>query len=148
MFGGMGIQITRFVPGVLANKSYPLMSHEGRLRFVKNFARTFDALWQLHLPERFMIGELRAIQQDGSFKFSVLPDRHHSLGGPFNSVADYLRAHIRRSVRNLPEATGYRRVQVTVSPACQGLCGVRNAPHPNCGGGNSRRLFAFRHGIA
>ena len=106
IFSGMGIQITRFVPGVMAHKAYPLMSHEERLHFVKNFARAFDVLWQVHLPERFMIGELRAIQQCGSIKLSVLPDRHHSLGGPFKSVADYLRAHIRGALQSFQKQQG------------------------------------------
>jgi hypothetical protein len=106
MFSGMGIQITRFVPGVMAHKAYPLMSHKERLRFVKNFARAFDALWQVHLPERFMIGELRAIPQCGSIKLTVLPDRHHSLGGPFKSVADYLRAHIRGALQSFQKQQG------------------------------------------
>src|SRR6202022_1931185 len=34
-------------------------------------------------------------------KLSVGPDRYHSLGGPFNSVADYLRAHIHGALRAL-----------------------------------------------
>ena len=105
-FSGMGIQITRFVPGVMAHKSYPLMSQEERFRFVRNLARAFDALWQLHLPERFMIGELRAIQQGGSIKLSVLPDRHHSLGGPFKSVSDYLRAHIHGAFQSFQKQQG------------------------------------------
>jgi hypothetical protein len=97
---GMGIQITRFVPGIMAIGTYPLMKHEQRMRFVKNLARAFDALWQMQLPEAFMIGELRAIQEGNSIKLTALPDRHHSLGGPFKSVAEYLRAHHYKSSKS------------------------------------------------
>ena len=95
---GMGIQITRFVPGVMASERYPSMSHEERLLFVRRLALAFDALWQLPLPTDPLIGELKATRDNHTIRLYVGPDRHFSLGGPFSSVADYLRAKIRGSL--------------------------------------------------
>lgn len=36
----------------------------------------------------------------------IRPDRHHGLGGPFTSVHEYLRAHIRASFIALNEQQG------------------------------------------
>jgi hypothetical protein len=95
---GLGIQITRFIPGVMASECYPSMSHEDRLLFVRKFAAAFDALWRLPLPEKRLIGELRATRDNCTKRLEVGPDRHYSLGGPFSSVSDYLRAKIRGSL--------------------------------------------------
>ena len=95
---GMGIQITRFIPGVMASERYSCMSHEERLVLVRRLALAFDALWRLPLPAKSMIGELKATRDNHGIRLHVGPDRHFSLGGPFGSVADFLRAKIRSSL--------------------------------------------------
>ena len=90
----MGIQITEFIPGVLASTVYPSMPHEAKLHFVRKLALSFDALWRLSVPEKRLIGELKATRENDEIQLSFGPDRHYSLGGPFESVADYLRAKI------------------------------------------------------
>ncbi|KAL8847312.1 MAG: hypothetical protein Q9221_007657 [Calogaya cf. arnoldii] len=89
---GMGRQITRFIPGNMANSVYPRMSHEQRLMLVRNIALAYQACWQIPLPEPHPIGELIGDEAGG---LRIEPDRHHGLGGPFSSVREYLRAHIR-----------------------------------------------------
>jgi hypothetical protein len=93
---GMGVQITRYIRGVIGNFAYPSMTHDERLVVLRRLALAFDALWRIPLPTR-LIGELRA-QNNGGIKLSIGPDRHYSLGGPFHSVADYLRASVRASL--------------------------------------------------
>jgi Phosphotransferase enzyme family len=95
---GMGIQITKFVPGAMASKVYPSMSHQNKLLLVRKVALAFDALWRIPLPGR-LIGELKATRENDSVALYVGPDRHFSLGGPFSSVADYLRAMIHVHLR-------------------------------------------------
>ena len=95
---GMGIQITRFVPGVMANSVYPTMTHEDRLLLVRKLALAFDALWRIPIPSERLIGELNATREGDTIRLHVSADRHFSLGGPFCSVADYLRAKIRGSL--------------------------------------------------
>jgi len=95
---GMGRQIARFISGPMANTIYPHMSHEERVVFVQRMALAFQACWSISLPKERLIGELRAVQTGDSITATVTPDRHHSLGGPFSSVRDYLRAYIRSSL--------------------------------------------------
>lgn len=98
---GMGIQITRYIPGIMANSIYPHMTYEQRLQLIRNLGKAYNTLWKMSLPTERMIGELVATNHDGTITLSVGPDRHHSLGGPFSSVADYLRAHVRGGLRAL-----------------------------------------------
>ena len=94
---GMGIQITRFVSGIMGDRIYPSLSHENKLIFIKRLARAFGSLWNIPLPPERLIGELKARtnEDDDRVELSVGPDRRYSLGGPFGTVADYLRAYIR-----------------------------------------------------
>ena len=94
----MGIQTTRFIPGVLASEVYPSMPHEDKLLLVRKIALAFDVLWRLPLPDKRLIGELKATHENDAIRLYVGPDRHYSLGGPFESVADYLRAKVRGSL--------------------------------------------------
>ncbi|KAF2462524.1 uncharacterized protein BDR25DRAFT_198328, partial [Lindgomyces ingoldianus] len=57
---GMGRQITRLIPGVMASSVYPRLSHENKLIFVRNMALAFQACWTVQLPEHHLIGELTA----------------------------------------------------------------------------------------
>ncbi|KAF4996595.1 hypothetical protein FDECE_12364 [Fusarium decemcellulare] len=95
---GTGRQITKLIPGVMASSVYPRLSHEERLNFVQKMALAFQACWRIQLPEHHLIGELIADDIDGQIVLSIGPDRHYGLGGPFTSVRDYLRAHIRSSL--------------------------------------------------
>lgn len=107
---GFGRQVAQFVEGRLASSVYADMPHEGRLRFVQNMARAYQALWDIPMPgnpHRPLIGELRARKADhGSTVLYVGPDRHYSLGGPFDSTRDWLRARIRASLRELEKQEG------------------------------------------
>jgi hypothetical protein len=95
---GMGVQVTQDIPGVMGNIPYPSMTHDERLVVRRRLALAFDALWRIPLPGPMRrIGELRAQNNDG-IQLNVGPDRHYSLGGPFTSVADYLRASVRASL--------------------------------------------------
>ena len=104
---GMGLQITRFIPGIMGNDAYHKMSHEQKLVLIKRLAFAFDALWSLSLPTEHLIGELKATyDRDGHVVLSVGPDRYNGLGGPFSSVADYLRAYIRVRLQQLTKKDG------------------------------------------
>ncbi|KAI3324464.1 hypothetical protein HD806DRAFT_492678 [Xylariaceae sp. AK1471] len=103
---GMGRQITQLIPGVVASSTYPRLSHEERLIFVRKMALAFQACWQIQLPEQHLIGELIADEIDGRVVLRIEPDRHYGLGGPFTSVREYLRAHIRSSVIALEKQEG------------------------------------------
>ncbi|KAI1132836.1 hypothetical protein F5Y10DRAFT_291791 [Nemania abortiva] len=104
---GMGRQITRFIPGVVARSVYSGMPHEEKLVFVRKIALAFQACWRIQLPEQRLIGELIAdATADGRVVFKTGPDRHHGLGGPFSSVREYLRAYIRSSLAALEKQEG------------------------------------------
>lgn len=91
---GFGRQIARLIPGPIADSVYPHMSHQEKLVFVRNMALAFQAIWNIPLPKPRLIGELRATKSGDLIILNVGPDRHYSLGGPFTSVRDYLRAYI------------------------------------------------------
>ena len=91
---GMGRQIARLIPGPMASSVYPRMSREQKLVFVRNMALAFQASWHIQLPKERLIGELCTIRTDDCVVLTIGPDRHHSLGGPFASVHDYLHAYI------------------------------------------------------
>jgi hypothetical protein len=95
---GFGIQITRFVPGIMGNISYPSMVHKKKLVLVRKLALAFDALWKIPLPSPRLIGELQATRHGEQIQLKIGPERHHSLGGPFSSVSNFLRAHIRAAL--------------------------------------------------
>jgi hypothetical protein len=103
---GMGRQIARLMPGPMANSVYPRMSHEEKLIFVRNMALAFQACWRIPLPKERLIGELCAVQDGNCVVLTVGPDRHYSLGGPFDSVRDYLRAYIYSSLDALKRQQG------------------------------------------
>lgn len=103
---GIGRQITRLIPGVMASSVYPRLSHEERLTFVQRMALAFQGCWRIQLPEHHLIGELIADEIDGRIVLRIGPDRHYGLGGPFTSVRDYLRAHIRSSLVALEKQQG------------------------------------------
>ncbi|EFY93338.1 hypothetical protein J3459_016544 [Metarhizium acridum] len=103
---GMGRQITRLIPGVMASSVYPQLSHNEKLVFVQKMAVAFQACWQIQLPEDHLIGELTAATIDGRVVLKIEPDRHCSLGGPFASVREYLRAYIRFSLAALEKQQG------------------------------------------
>ena len=100
---GMGRQITRFIPGDMASAVYPRLSHEERLVLVQKMALAFQACWQIQLPQSHLIGELLGNKANG---LTIGPDRHHNLGGPFNTVRGYLRAYIRFSFSALAKHQG------------------------------------------
>ncbi|KAI9708790.1 MAG: hypothetical protein M1820_003745 [Bogoriella megaspora] len=103
---GMGRQITQLIPGVMASSIYPRLSHEEILVFVRKMALAFQACWRIQLPENHQIGELIATSVDDRIVLKVGPDRHHSLGGPFRTVREYLRAYIRGSLVALQKQQG------------------------------------------
>ncbi|KAL8940546.1 MAG: hypothetical protein Q9211_002229 [Gyalolechia sp. 1 TL-2023] len=100
---GVGRQITRFIPGDMADSVYPRLSHKERLILVQRIALAVQACWRIQLPEPRLIGELIGDEASG---LRIGPDRHHSLGGPFSSVREYLRAHIRSSFVALEKQQG------------------------------------------
>ena len=100
---GWGRQITRFIPGDMASAVYPRLSHEERLVLVQKMALAFQACWQIQLPQPHLIGELLGDDTNG---LTIGPDRHYNLGGPFSTVREYLRAHIRSSFSFLEKQQG------------------------------------------
>ena len=100
---GMGRQITRFIPGDIAFAVYPRLLHEERLVLVQKIALAFQACWTIQLPQPHLIGELLGDETNG---LRIGPDRHYNLGGPFNSVREYLRAYIRSSFSFLEKQQG------------------------------------------
>lgn len=105
---GMGRQITRFIPGVMALSTYPDLSHEDKLVFVRNMALAFQACWRVPLPDNHLVGELVADEVDAEVALTIGPDRHYNLGGPFVSVRDYLCAYIRFSLMALEKQEGIK----------------------------------------
>lgn len=104
---GFGRQVASFIPGVMASAVYPTLSHEEKLRFVGKLAHGFAALWQIPLPRPYQIGELLARRDgDDNVTLSVGPDRHHSLGGPFDSVRTYLGAYLTSALEALRRQEG------------------------------------------
>lgn len=103
---GFGRQITQFVPGIMAERVYPNMSHADRLELVRKMALAWQACWNLHLPTPHQIGELIAVDNNGSISLAVGPDRHYTLGGPFTSVCEWLKARLRHAVSSLERASG------------------------------------------
>ncbi len=103
---GMGRQITRMIPGVMASSAYPRMSHDERLVFVRRMALAFQACWSIQLPEPRLIGELVATESGGRVVLTIGPDRHYGLGGPFSSVREYLREYIKASLLALEKQQG------------------------------------------
>ncbi|RMJ07737.1 hypothetical protein BHE90_006823 [Fusarium euwallaceae] len=69
-------------------------------------ALAFQACWRIQLPEHHAIGELITDEVGGQVVLRIGPDRHHGLGGPFTSVREYLRAHIRSSLVALEKQQG------------------------------------------
>ncbi|ROW05925.1 hypothetical protein VPNG_08000 [Cytospora leucostoma] len=103
---GMGRQITRFIPGVVASSVYPGLAHQDKLILVRKMAAAFQGCWQMQLPEDHLIGELTARTVDGRAVLQIGPDRHYNLGGPFSSVRDYLREYIKSSLAALEKQQG------------------------------------------
>ena len=106
---GFGRQITQFVPGIIAERVYPEMSHEDRLELVRKMALAWQACWDLPLSLPRRIGELIATEDDsgsGNISLTVGPDRHYSLGGPFTFVREWLRARFLQAVASLKRASG------------------------------------------
>ena len=103
---GIGRQITRLIPGPMANSVYPRMSHEEKLVFVRHMALAFQATWRITLPKGRLIGELCTTETDDGVVLDVGPDRHYNLGGPFTTVRDYLRAYICSSLDSFKRQQG------------------------------------------
>jgi hypothetical protein len=113
---GFGTQITQFVPGTMAESVYDQMSHQNKLKLVSKMALAWQACWDLPLPPTRQIGELIATDQDGCIKLAIGPDRHFSLGGPFTSVREWLKARLRHALGCLERATwldGYKAEHLT-----------------------------------
>ncbi|KAL8838645.1 MAG: hypothetical protein Q9170_002053 [Blastenia crenularia] len=100
---GMGRQVTRFIAGEMADSVYSTLSHGDKLILVRRVALAMQACWRIPLPEPRLIGEIIWDEANG---LHVGPDRHYSLGGPFSSVREYLRAHIEYSLGALEKQQG------------------------------------------
>ncbi|KAM5441253.1 hypothetical protein MferCBS31731_003682 [Microsporum ferrugineum] len=90
----------------VASRTYPRLSHEEKLVFVRRIALAFQACWSIPLPKPRLIGELIATDVGDETILSVEPDRHHGLGGPFSSVREYLQAYIKSSLVALEKQQG------------------------------------------
>lgn len=120
---GMGRQISRLIPGVMASSVYEQLSHEEKLILVRKMAVAYQACWRIQLPKR-QIGELIATEFSGRVVLGIGPDRHYGLGGPFSSVREYLRAYIKASLVALEKQKALR---ITRSAFLVGL-GVLSTP--------------------
>ena len=106
---GFGRQITQFVPGIMAERVCPDMSHADKLKLVGEMAVAWQGCWDLSLPSPRQIGELIATEDANDknrIAITVGPDRHYSLGGPFESVREWLRGRLRHAVGSLQRASG------------------------------------------
>jgi len=103
---GFGSQITQFVSGIMSEEIYPHMSHANNLKLVRKVALAWQACWDLPLPSPCQIGELIAIDSNSSISLTVGPDRHFSLGGPFTSVREWLRARLQHAVASSGQVQG------------------------------------------
>jgi len=131
---GIGLQITRFIPGIMGNDAYHHMSHAQKLVLIERLAVAFDALWSLSLPTEHLIGELKATHdKDGHVILSVGPDRYNSLGGPFSLIADYLVLTFGRACSNLRERTGIDEYKSQYLPLLTGFVDAGYAQHSCCG---------------
>jgi len=131
-FPGKKLQITKFIPGgVMAYLAYPEMSHEQRLRFVRNFARAFDSLWNIELPNDTMIGGITATRQGDVTKLSVGSNRQHDIDGPQASVSDFLRAYIRQRVEALDKVPSEEGLDVFKAKYLQPLKSFVESGMPN-----------------
>ncbi|KAI0867770.1 hypothetical protein GGS24DRAFT_514640 [Hypoxylon argillaceum] len=89
---GMGRQITRLIPGVMASTTYPQLSHEDKLIFVQKMALAFQACWQIQLPKPHLIGELIADEIDDRVVLRIGPDRAGELREAFwGTIPDWRR---------------------------------------------------------
>ena len=110
---GWAIQISRFIPGIIASSVYNGLYHYQKRRLVQNIARAYTALWEIPLPQDYDIGALVASKRlkeeapNGTkkwhLKLKVCPNY---LGGPFQNVSDYLLAPIKAQLRNLEVQQG------------------------------------------
>ncbi|KAG8352802.1 hypothetical protein FVEN_g9206 [Fusarium venenatum] len=64
------------------------------------------ACWDIPFPEPKLIGEVVADLVNDELNLRIDPDRHYSLGGPFSSVREYLRAYINASLVSLEKQQG------------------------------------------
>ena len=103
---GIGRQITRLIPGPMANSVYLRMSHEEKLVFVRHMALAFQATWHIILPKGRLIGELCTAETDDGVVLDVGPGRQYNLGGPFTTVRDYLCAYICSSLDSFNRQQG------------------------------------------
>jgi hypothetical protein len=115
----------------MASAVYPKLNHEQKLAFVQRLALAFDALWNISLPQERLIGELIvARKNDEQFIISVGPDRYNSLGGPFTSVADYLRTFIQVKFRKFEEQNRIEEYKSKYLPSVAAFVntGMHNVP--------------------
>ncbi|KAL6919058.1 hypothetical protein FSST1_003084 [Fusarium sambucinum] len=103
---GMGRQITQLIPGVMCTWVYPSLSHEQKISLLPKVARAFQTCWDIPLPEPRLIGEVITDLVNDELNLRIGPDRHYSLGGPFSSVREYLRAYINASLVSLEKQQG------------------------------------------
>ncbi|KAJ1326107.1 phosphotransferase [Microdochium nivale] len=103
---GFGRQITEFVPGLIAEPVYHDMTHAAKLGLVRKMALAWQACWDLPLSSPRQIGELIATDDNSSISLTVGPDRHYSLGGPFTSVREWLKARLQHALASLKRASG------------------------------------------
>lgn len=99
------VQISAFVPGIMADVAYPPLGLPEKVRLLKRIAHVFDAVWSLiPLPPNSQIGE--TLIDPDTHALSIGPDRRYQTGGPFSSVLSYLECWIRRRVLMLQEQEG------------------------------------------
>ncbi|KAL6816183.1 hypothetical protein V8C40DRAFT_254668 [Trichoderma camerunense] len=122
---GMGRQITRYIPGIMASSIYPQLSHKERLIFVRKMALAFSACWEIRLPEKHLIGELIASGTNDEITLEIGPDRHYGLGGPFSSVREYLRAYIKSSLIALEKQQGIEEYKALYLPRIRDFVNTR-----------------------
>ncbi len=97
---GLDIQVSQFVPGVLAESLYFNLPHQDKVTLVKQIACAFGNLWSLPLPRPAnLIGE--AIISGDPLSVSVGTNRECGHGGTFFSVSSYLQAWIKHRMTRL-----------------------------------------------
>ncbi|KAJ2896235.1 hypothetical protein MKZ38_005729 [Zalerion maritima] len=116
---GLQLQITELVSGVMGDSIYYDLEMERRQVMVRQMARAFAALWELPISKQLTgIGDA-IMPSDGDLSMlaiKVEPERRHGIGGPFQTVSDFLKAWIRHRFARLEAQNGIDEYKAELLP--------------------------------
>ncbi|MBE3041793.1 phosphotransferase [Candidatus Bathyarchaeota archaeon] len=110
---GLQLQITEFIPGVMADSIYYNLNMDGKKAIVGHMARSFAGLWESPISKQVTgIGKAVISPGDASLPaITVIAERQSGIGGPriggrFESVSSYLKAWVRHRFARLEAQNG------------------------------------------